>query len=337
MKAVCIEEPGKIYLKEVEKPVWKKGMALIQVKSVSICGSDVNAYRYAHPNCHYPLIIGHETAGIIEEIEENEFGLKKGDRVILDPYLYCGHCHPCSKGKTNCCEHLEVLGCQTDGSMCEYFLHPIHLLLKVPDNLEWHQIPLAEPLTIALHSIHTVAPQKGEYVTIVGSGAIGLMAGMAARIYGAVPIMVDIMDGRLETARKHGIEYVVNSMTEDSVERIREITGGKMSDTVIEASGAAPGIANALSYASYLGRVALLGWPKGEVTVPTSLITKKELTVKGSRTSAGEFPEALELISSSKIDLSGIISKVVPFEELPGALEELSSHPNDYLKIVGVR
>ncbi len=337
MKAVCIEEPGKIYLKEIPIPSIMPGMALIKVKAVGICGSDVNAYRYRHPNCHYPLIIGHETAGIVVETDEENSGFCIGDRVVLDPYLYCGKCYPCLKGRTNCCEHLEVLGCQTDGSMCEYCLHPAKMLIKAPKNLSWPHLSMAEPLTIALHAVHTIEPKPSEHVTIIGAGAIGLLSAMVAKLYGAEPILVDIVQERLDEAKRHGIEHTINPAAENAVMRIKELTNGRMSETVIEASGAGAGVANSLHYASYLGRIALLGWPKGEITLPTSLITKKELVVKGSRTSKGEFGEALELISSGRLDMSAIISKVVPFEELPEALVEQSEHPNDYLKIVGVR
>jgi 2-desacetyl-2-hydroxyethyl bacteriochlorophyllide A dehydrogenase len=336
MKAICIENPQEICKKDIASPVRTDGTALIKVKSMSICGSDVSAYRYKHPLCNYPLIIGHEIAGTIEEIDDNSKGLMVNDRVILDPYLFCGTCYPCIQGRTNCCESLKVLGVQTDGAMCEYFVHPVSHLVKVPDNIPWEQIPLAEPLTIALHAIHRVEPVSGEHVTIIGAGAIGIMAALAAKIYGATPILVDVVDGRLATAKGCGVENVINAATEDAEAIISNLTSGRMSETVIEASGADQGIANALLYAAYTGRIAFTGWPKGDVLLPTALITKKELKIVGSRTSVNEFDEALSIISQGKMDMTKFISQVVDFDEIPEAVRLLDKAPGDYLKVVGL-
>jgi 2-desacetyl-2-hydroxyethyl bacteriochlorophyllide A dehydrogenase len=336
MKGICIEEPGKVYVKQdLPMHVCKEGEALIEVKAAGICGSDVAAYKFKHPNCKYPLIIGHETAGVVKEIGENKNGLKVGDRVVLDPYLYCGHCYPCSQGRTNCCEDLHVLGVQTDGSMCEYFTHPADMLVKVPDNLTWEQAAMAEPLTIALHAIHRIELKAGEYMTIFGSGPIGLMAGLVAKAYGGKPIMVDIVDERLEIARNMGLEYTINTVKEDGASKIKEFTNGRMSETVIEASGAEPSVVNALNFAAYTGRIALTGWPKSNFSLPTGIITKKELQIRGSRTSAGEFPEVLNLISSGKIDVKPLISKVVQFDELANYVDKLAKEPGKYLKVIG--
>lgn len=334
MKSICIEAPKEVHVKEITFPVRTRGTALLKIKSMSICGSDVAAYRYKHPLCNYPLIIGHEIAGIIEEIEDNSTGLKANDRVILDPYLYCGYCYPCQQGRTNCCEQLKVLGVQTDGAMSEYFVHPVDHLVRVPDNIPWEHIPLAEPLTIALHAIHRVAPMPCEHVTIIGAGAIGIMAALVAKLYGATPILVDVVEGRLSIAKACGIDFVINACTEDAEKVISELTTGRMSETVIEASGSDTGIVNSLQYAAYTGRIAFTGWPKGEVLMPTSLITKKELQILGSRTSVNEFQEALSIMAQGQIDMTKFITKIIPFDEIPEALQLLDKDPEDYLKIV---
>lgn len=336
MKAICIETPGYIHVADLPMPELKDDQALIEIKAAGVCGSDVAAYRYKHPNCQYPLIIGHEVAGIVTKIGKNSQGIACGDRVVLDPYLYCGHCYPCSKGRTNCCESLRVLGVQTAGAMCEYVAHPADMLIKIPDNMTWEQAALAEPLTIGLHGVHTVDVQPGEHFTVIGAGTIGLMAALAAKAYGAVPIMVDVVETRLQIAKDMGIDYVVNSATQDAEAYIREKTKGRMSETVMEASGAEPGIRNALQFASYLGRIALTGWPKGDVTLPTALITRKELQVRGSRTSVHEFAEAISLISEGKVDVNPFITEAVPFEALPEAIMKQAEHPEAYLKIIGL-
>lgn len=336
MKSVYLEAPGKIGIKEVEKPVRKQNEALIKIKSVGICGSDIGAYRGANPLVSYPRIIGHELAGEVIEIGENSKGIKVGDRVIVDPYIYCGKCYPCSLGRTNCCTDLNVLGVHIDGGMVEYFVHNSEMLYKVPDNIPWEQVPIAEPLTIALHAIHRTKVKAGEHVVIIGAGGIGLLAALSVKAYDAIPILMDVVDERLSFANELGIQHIVNAMDKDAVKKIGKITNGRMAEVVIEASGSNAAIRNSLDYVSNAGRIALTGWPKVETSLPTNIFTLKELDILGSRTSAGEFEEALKMISDGTVDVKPIISKVIKLEEIPEAVQELSEHPERYLKINAV-
>lgn len=336
MKALVLESPGKVSLKEVPIPEPKENEALVKIKAVSVCGSDISAYRGKGVAVPYPLILGHEISGIIEKINDKNSDLKVGDRVIFSPYLYCGHCYPCSLGRTNCCESLKVLGVQTNGAMSEYFAHPAHLLYKVPDDMPWEHVPIIEPLVIALHGIHTAKVKAGEHVAIIGAGPIGLLAAMVILQYDAIPIVIDIIPERLELARSLNVKHTINSQTEDAVARIAEITNGRMAEAVLEMSGSHHGIQNSLYYASYCGRISFTGWPTGETSLNTSLITKKELSVQGARTGTDEFIEAIELISTGKVNVNAIISKVVPFDALPEALRNQSEYPESYLKVVSI-
>lgn len=162
------------------------------------------------------------------------------------------------------------------------------------------------------------------------------MAALAAVQYGAIPILVDILEQRLEYAKSLGIEHIVNPHKEDDIKRIKEITSGRMAEVVMEASGANISIKNTLHYASFAGRIALTGWPKTETPLPTNLITFKELNIYGSRTSKGEFEEALDMLATNKINASHIITKCIKFEEIPSFISDLSDHPENYLKINAV-
>lgn len=336
MKSIYLITSGEIGIKEVEEPIRKQNEALIKVKSIGICGSDIGAYRGTNPLVSYPRIIGHEIAGEVLEIGENSNDIKVGDRVIIDPYIYCGDCYPCSLGRTNCCEDLKVLGVHIDGGMTELFAHPSELLHKVPDNIPWEQVPAVEPLTIALHAIHRLNVKEGEHVAIIGAGPIGLLAALVALAYNATPILIDIVDERLKFANGLGIKHTVNPIKADAVKIIKEITNARMAEAVIEASGSNIAIRNSIDYVAYAGRVAFTGWPKEDTMLPTGLFTKKEIDIRGSRTSAGEFEEALKLISEGTIDVTPIISKVVSLEEIPDAVKVLSEYPERYLKINAV-
>lgn len=334
MKAVYMEKPWNIEISDVQMPKPKEGEALLRVKSAGICGSDIGAFRGTNGLVSYPRIIGHEIAGEVISIpENNKNGIKPGDRVIVDPYLYCGHCYPCSIGRTNCCVDLKVLGVHVDGGMAEYFCHPADMLLKVPDDMPWDIIPLAEPLTIALHGIHRLNLKEGEHIAINGAGPIGLLAAMVALHYGAEPIMIDLVKERLDFAKSLGVQYTINLREEDLVEKVSEYTNGRMAECVMEASGANSAIRATLDIVSHAGRIALTGWPKQETPIPTDMITRKEVDVRGARTSAGEFPEAIELIYHQKVDARRILTKVISIDEAPETIRDIEKNPGDYMKV----
>lgn len=334
MKAVCLRKPWDIDLIDVEPAKPKSGDALIKIKAASICGSDIGAFRGTNGLVSYPRIIGHELAGEIVSLPDyNPKGLRVGDRVVVDPYLFCNHCYPCSIGRTNCCEDLKVLGVQTDGGMVENFAHPADMLIRVPDDMPWEIIPLAEPLTIALHGLHRLQLQKGEHIVINGAGPIGLLAALAAIHYGAEPILVDIVEERLAFAATLGIQKTVNLRTDDLLEKVKAFTNGRLAECVMEASGANSAIRSTLDIVSHAGRIIFTGWPKGETAIPTDLITRKEVDIRGARTSVGEFEESIDLIYNKIIDVRKLLTKVISIGDVPEVVRDIEKNPGDYLKV----
>ena len=334
MRAVKFPEPWKVECIDIPEPVAKEGEALIKVRSAGICGSDIGAFRGTNPLVSYPRVIGHEVAGEILSIpEDNPRGLKVGDHVIVDPYLYCGECYPCSIGRTNCCTSLHVLGVHVEGGMCETFAHPADMLWKLPDDMPWDIAPMAEPLTIALHGIHRGGLKAGEHVAIIGAGPIGLLAAMSAIAYGAEPILIDLVGERLEMAKELGVKYVINSGKEDLVAKVAEYTNGRMAELVMECSGANPAVRSTLDIVANAGRITLTGWPKKETPLPTDAITRKEVDIRGARTSAREFEEAIELIHSGKVNVRALLTKVVSIADAPAAIMDIEKNPGNYMKV----
>ena len=333
MKSVCLKQPGEISLVDIPRTERSEGEILIKVRSAGICGSDIGAYKGVNPLVSYPRIIGHEIAGEVVEVPDDEVGLMPGDRVILEPYVYCGHCYPCSIGHTNCCENLTVRGVHIEGGMAEFVSHPRHLLHKVPDSIPWNLVPMAEPLVISMHAVRQSETKAGEHVVIFGAGQIGLLAAQYALTLGAIPIIVDPVGERLALARSLGITHTINPVSSDALEAIKAITKGRMAEVVIEASGAAPAIRNAIDYVSYAGRISLVGWPKNDIALPTALITKKDLTIRGSRNSVGQFPESLRLIAEGKINVAALLTKSVSIDDTPATVVDIAEHPERYLKV----
>lgn len=336
MKTVLLKKPGDILISDIEKTVRLDGQVLIRVRSAGICGSDIGAYKGVNPLVTYPRIIGHEIAGEVVEVAADETELKVGDRVIIEPYVYCGKCYPCSIGHTNCCENLTVRGVHIEGGMAEFISHPRHLVHKVPESIPWHLVPMAEPLVIAMHAIKQSETKAGQHVVITGAGQIGLLAAQYALTLGAIPIVVDPVDERLALARSPGVAHTVNPTSSDAVAEILGITQGRMAEVVIEASGDARAIRGAIDYVSYAGHISLVGWPKADIPLPTALFTKKELTVRGSRNSVGQFPESLRLIAEGKVNVAALLTKTVSLDETPATVADIAAHPERYLKVTCV-
>ena len=337
MKAVKMNIPNEIGIETVPSAARKNASeVLIKVKSLGICGSDIGAFKGTNPLVSYPRIIGHEIGGEVLEIGENTKGIKVGDKVIIEPYIPCNQCYPCSLGRTNCCETLKVLGVHIDGGMQEYVAHHIDLVSKVPEEIEWKHVAMIEPLTIALHANHRPKVKAGEHVLIIGAGAIGLLAAQVAISYGAFPIVMDLVEERLELARSLCVQHTVNPVKDQAAEKIKKITNGRMAEVVIEASGSKAAIQSLFDYVAYAGRIALVGWPNSEIPLNTAMITKKELDIVGSRTSAGEFAEAIELIKDKKVVVDPLISKIVTLDEIPAAVIDIAKHPDKFIKVVAV-
>ena len=333
MKTVLLKQPGEIGISEIEKTSRRENEVLLKVRSAGICGSDIGAYKGVNPLVSYPRIIGHEIAGEVVEVAADEKTFRVGDRVILEPYVYCGQCYPCSIGHTNCCENLTVRGVHIEGGMAEYVSHPRHLLHKVPEDIPWHLIPMAEPLVIAMHAVKQAEVKAGEHVAITGAGQIGLLAAQYALTLGALPIVVDPVDERLALATRLGVPHVINPVSQDAMAQIKAITKARMAEAAIEASGAASAIRAMVDYVAYAGRIALVGWPKSDIPMPTALFTKKELTIRGSRNSVGQFPESLRLIAEGRVDVAALLTKTVSLEETPATVVDIAEHPERYLKV----
>jgi 2-desacetyl-2-hydroxyethyl bacteriochlorophyllide A dehydrogenase len=333
MKSVCLKQPGEISIVDIPAQQREQDQVLIKVRSAGICGSDIGAYKGVNPLVSYPRIIGHEIAGEVVEVADEETEFKVGDRVIIEPYVYCGKCYPCSIGHTNCCENLTVRGVHIEGGMAEYVSHPRHLLHKVPAGLPWHLVPMAEPLVISMHAVRQAETKAGQHIVITGAGQIGLLAAQYALTLGAIPIVLDPVDERLALARSLGATHTINPVSGDAVAEILAITQGRMAEAVIECSGDARAIRNSVDYVSYAGTIALVGWPKSDIPMPTALFTKKELTIRGSRNSVGQFPESLRLIAEGKVNVEALLTKTVSMDETPATVADIAAHPDKYLKV----
>lgn len=335
MKMLCLPEPGKLELRDMPMPILTEGQAIIKMDMCGICGSDVTAYRGVNPTMKYPINgLGHEGVGVIVEIGDNDKGLKAGDRVALEPYVPCNKCHMCAAGRFNNCADLHVCGVHKDGMMAEYFSHPVQLLYKLPDKLTFTHAALVEPLTIGLHGATRARVSKGEHCVVFGAGIIGLMASFACLNYGATPILIDVLQKRLDYAKELGIPYVFNSKEGDIETFLREVTDGKLPEAMIDCTGAPAILENMHNYVCHGARIALVGWPHDPVRINTVRMTQKEIDILPSRNSNAKFPEAIKLVNEGKIPTDAIITKLIKLEEVEDTIRDMIQNPSDYLKVI---
>ncbi len=334
MKTLELTEPGKLSLSEVPLPLAKEGAALIGMEYCGICGSDLTAYTGKNPTVRYPIhALGHEGIGVIKQIGDNAYGLKAGDRVAIEPYIPCLKCHSCAQERFNNCTDIHVAGVHTEGVMAETISFPIRQLHKLPDGMDPLTAALVEPLTIGLHAAARARVQSGEYCVITGAGPIGLLAALGLKSQGVTPILIDIMDERLAFARECGIEYAFNSRSGDPVAYLKEVTGD-MPHAMLECTGSPAILASMHDYVRHGGRIALVGWPKEPVIVNTVRCIQKELDICPSRNSNKQFPAAISLIASGKVDAAKLITKVVTMDEAQATLTDMLANPKDYMKVV---
>ncbi|MGN6394569.1 MAG: zinc-binding alcohol dehydrogenase family protein [Mucilaginibacter sp.] len=321
MKTLVCTTPGHFEYQEADKPILQKGYSIIKIRRVGICGTDLHAFEGTQPYFEYPRILGHELAGELIDFD-NAPGFAKGDRVTIIPYFNCGSCVACRNGKPNCCVNIKVFGVHIDGGMAEYISVPSSSLVKGED-LSYDELALIEPLAIGAHGVRRAGVQKGEFVLVIGAGPIGLGAIELARTTGAKVIAMDVNAGRLLHCQHHmRIEHTVNAATENSVERIKQITGRDMPTVVIDATGSQKAINNGFQYMAHGGRYVLIGLQKGDITFSHPEFHKREAALMSSRNATREdFEYVIHCLNNGHINPKNYITHKVGFDEVANKFE----------------
>jgi 2-desacetyl-2-hydroxyethyl bacteriochlorophyllide A dehydrogenase len=323
LKTLICTSPGHFEYSDKEKPPPEKDHAIIKIKRIGICGTDLHAFEGTQPYFNYPRVLGHELSGEIIHIEAtSEF--KKGDIVTIMPYFYCGKCVACRDGKTNCCVNLRVAGVHTDGGFCEYYQVPVCSLIH-GRGLSFEQLALTEPLAIGAHGILRAQLKKDQNVLIIGAGPIGLGLMEFAKLEGANVIAMDINQKRLKFCRRY-----LHVSTISSEEELKELTNGEMAPVVIDATGNLDAINNGFRYIAHGGRYVLVGLQKDNIQFSHPEFHKREATLMSSRNATkADFENVLDAISSKKIDPLKYITHRVAFDqvkaEFPSWLEPKSN------------
>ncbi len=292
-----------VSLQEVPLPEFSSYEVLIRVKAVGICGSDIRMYREVLPG-RKKIIIGHELSGEIVDLGEKVHGFKKGDRVATAICIGCAICRYCRKGYFNLCDKLEEIGITVDGGMAEYVSVPARNVHRLPDPVSYEQATLADPLSCTIRGLEMVDIQKDSWVTILGPGAIGLLAvQIAKKVLRARVIVTGTRDDRLALARAFGADHTINVNQADPVEFILRATDGG-ADFAFEATGQGKALENAFFSTKRNGSIVALTVHK-QIDINMEPVIRNELKVFGSICyNYKEFDQALDLIQKEKVDLT---------------------------------
>ncbi|ASA24029.1 zinc-binding alcohol dehydrogenase family protein [Paenibacillus donghaensis] len=316
MKSIVCEQPGQLVLKELEEPVVSEGSALVAIRRIGICGTDLHAYQGKQPFFSYPRILGHELAGTIEQIGGNDQGLKAGDQVSIIPYMHCGSCIACRNDKTNCCTDMQVFGVHIDGGMRERVTVPISHLIQT-NGLSLEQSALLEPFSIGRHAVRRSELRAGEVVLVIGAGPIGLGVMVFAKQQGATVIAMDVNVERLAFCKQWAeADYTVHALQEPGA-AIAALTGGDYPTVVYDATGNLHSMSSAFEYVGHGGKLVYVGLVREEITFNDPEFHKREMTLMGSRNATLEdFGQVMEAMKDGSLDVGAYITHRVPFTEM---------------------
>ncbi|MCL5070436.1 MAG: galactitol-1-phosphate 5-dehydrogenase [Actinobacteria bacterium] len=340
MKAAVINGPLKMEIQERPIPTPGSGQALVKVKSVGICGSDVHGFLGLSGRRRQPgLVMGHEASGQVEEIGKDVLGLVKGDRVAIDPQVYCGYCFACKHGWQNLCDNMSVIGSSMrnfkDGAMCDYIVLSASQLYKIPDNLSFSQAAMLDPVSNALHVFNRAQTEIGDTIAVIGTGVIGLVLVQVAKLKGAGKVIaVDASEARLGLAKTFGADVLVNSNCQNTVEAIMSETEGRGADIVVEAVGLAATYKNAVNSVRKRGQVAALGFRDDEVLIPIQPLLFREITIIGNTGFVFEIGPFIDFVAGGKIDVEPIITHTFCLDNVQKAFETAADESSGAIKVM---
>lgn len=324
MKALYIEKENTVYLKEVPKPEPQPDELLIKVAASGFCGSDIHILKGGHVQ-KYPVIPGHEFAGMVEAVGSKVINFKVGDRVAADPNIFCENCDACKSNHQIHCKNLSVLGSLRDGAFAEYVTVPERCAFDI-GNLDFIQASMAEPLGCVINSHNKYEIPIGSTVLIMGAGTIGLMQMLLSKKRGAAKVvMTDIKDQQLEKAKEVGADIVIKSDAEVE-KKLREIAPEGF-DIVIDATGVPKCVEMGIKMVKYSGKMIVFGaCPVGsEASIDPFDVYFRDIQIIGSYALEKTLGQAIAMLESGSIDLRPLVGKVVSLEESPQVFEDFAA------------
>lgn len=340
MKSLLLSEYSHLEVVDLPIPSVGPDEVLVRVEACGICGSDVHGYDGSSGRRIPPIVMGHEAAGRVAATGENVTGFAEGDRVTFDSTVYCGHCEYCAKGDVNLCDNRQVIGVSCGdyrraGAFAEYVTVPQHILYRLPEKISSTEAAMLEAVSVALHAVRISPLSGGEAALVIGAGMIGLLTLQAAKVAGCSRVFIADVDAtRLNLAKQVGAEEVLHLSGDELVAEVLRRTNGKGVDIAFEAVGRNETVNSAINSTRKGGTVTLIGNVTPEVTIHLQKVVTRQLRLQGSCASAGEYPEAIELVAGGKIQVKPLITAIASLEEGPRWFERLHAREPNLMKVV---
>jgi 2-desacetyl-2-hydroxyethyl bacteriochlorophyllide A dehydrogenase len=315
MRAAVVEKPGVVSIYTLDDPTPKPREVIVEVAAVGICGTDIHIVDGEFEPTPYPIIPGHEFAGTVVSVGRDVTEVAEGDRVAVDPSLFCGECHFCKLGRGNLCERWNAIGVTKCGACAQYAVAPVANCYRVPEHVSLTHAALIEPLSCAVHGFDLLPRRLGEHYLVYGAGTMGLMMAQLARYNGAASVsVVDLNEDRLGVAAKLGADAVAR--TADDLGRPEGW------EVVVDCTGAVPAIEDALRRVRRGGTFQVFGVAAADAMAAFSpfRIYNDEITVVGSMAVLHSFGRAVDLMAKGVIDPETMISHHFPLDAYPEAL-----------------
>ena len=342
MKALLLSEYNKLEVTDIARPSPGPEELLIQVAACGICGSDVHGYDGSTGRRIPPIVMGHEAAGVVVSVGTDVTGFAPGDRVTFDSTVFCGICDFCRSGDVNLCNDRQVIGVSCGeyrraGAFAEFLTVPARVAYHLPDKLSFPEAAMLEAVSVALHGVAVSEMKGSETVLVIGAGMIGLLLLQSARCagYASARVFVSDVDAtRLKLAADMNAEQTFLASGPDLTTEIMKHTENRGVDIVLEAVGRDETISTAIDCVRKGGTVVLVGNISPQINLPLQKVVSRQIRLQGSCASAGEYPEAMQLIASGKIKLAPLITAVAPLADGPSWFERLHSREPNLMKIV---
>jgi L-iditol 2-dehydrogenase len=333
-----LTQPGRIEFSDVPVPKPGPTQALLKVKRIGICGSDIHAFHGIHRFVTFPIVQGHEGSGEIVETGSEVSGFAAGDRVTVRPQASCGRCIHCLGGNFNLCEEYKVIGVigGIAGMASEYFQVEASLLHKLPDGMSFDQGAMVEPAAVAVHSIRRGGRIQGAKVLVFGAGPIGNLVAQAAKAFGAQQVMItDINQTRLDLAQKCQIDYCINTSKEDLKKAVCDRFGRDRADIIFDCAAVKATILNSIDLARRGSSILIVGNFNEPVSLELALVQRREISLIGVMNYIGaDFDDAIQLIAAGKIRTTEFVSAYFGLKDYLSAYHYIQANTNSVMKVM---
>lgn len=328
--------PKQISFQRIPVPVPGPDQVLVKIKKIGVCGSDIHVYHGTHPYTSYPITQGHEVSGQITAVGDYVRDLRVGQRVTIEPQVFCGRCYPCLHGKYNLCEKLKVMGFQTTGTASEYFAVDASKVTLLPDEMTYSEGAMIEPLAVTIHAAKRFSNLLGANVVVLGCGPIGILLIQSLKALGAAQVMAtDISDTRLALAASLGADRAVNTAKEDYASALHDCFGADGADVIYECAGTDITMDQAIQNARKGSTIILVAVFGKRASIDLAKLNDSELDLNTSMMYRHEdYVDAIRLVQAGKIQLKPLQSIHFSFLDYQLAYEYIDNNRESTMKVL---